>query len=76
MSDFLPTSIETRMKKPTKQVTALHYLLDPVLRMRRMEMNAAIATGKKLPDGTNKCDSWDIERLDRHGEEGAIGDED
>ena len=41
-----------------------------------MEMNAAIATGKKLPDGTNKCDSWDIERLDRHGEEGAIGDED
>ena len=32
--------------------------------------------GKKLPDGTDKCDSWDIERLDRHGEEGAIGDED
>jgi hypothetical protein len=32
--------------------------------------------GKKLPDGTNKCDSWDIERLDRDGEEGAIGDED
>ena len=32
--------------------------------------------GKKLPDGTNKCDSWDIERLDRDGEEEAIGDED
>lgn len=29
--------------------------------------------GKKLPDGTNKCDSWDIERLDRDGEEGATG---
>ena len=64
----MPTSNETRMKKPTKQVTALQYLLDPVLRMRRMEMNAAIATGKKLPDGTNKCDSWDIERLDQDDE--------
>jgi hypothetical protein len=32
--------------------------------------------GKKLLDGTNKCDSWDIERLDRDGEEGAIRDED
>jgi len=32
--------------------------------------------GKKLPDGTNKCDSLDIERLDRDGEERAIGDED
>ena len=32
--------------------------------------------GKKLQDGTNKCDSWDIERLDRDGEEGATGDED
>jgi hypothetical protein len=25
--------------------------------------------GKKLLDGTDKCDSWDIERLDRNGEE-------
>ena len=72
----MPTSIETRMKKPTKQVTALQYLLDPVLRMRRMEMNAAIATGKKLPDGTNKCDSWDIERLDQDDEERTIEDGD
>ena len=32
--------------------------------------------GKKRPDGTDKCDSWDIERLDRDGEEGETGDED
>jgi hypothetical protein len=32
--------------------------------------------GKKLPDATNKCDSWDIERLDRDSEDEAIGDED
>lgn len=32
--------------------------------------------GKKLPDGTNKYDSWDIERLDQDDEERAIGDED
>ena len=32
--------------------------------------------GKKLPGGTNKCDSWDIERLDQDDEERAIGDED
>jgi ribonuclease HI len=32
--------------------------------------------GKKLPDGTDKCDSWDIERLDREHEERTIGDED
>jgi hypothetical protein len=31
---------------------------------------------KKLPDGTNKCDSWDIERLDQEDEERAIGDKD
>jgi hypothetical protein len=32
--------------------------------------------GKKLPNGTDKCDLWDIERLERDGEEGAIRDED
>jgi hypothetical protein len=32
--------------------------------------------GKKLPDGTHKCDSWDIERLDQDDEERAIGNED
>jgi len=31
--------------------------------------------GKKLPDSTDKCDSWDIERLDQDDEERAIGDE-
>jgi hypothetical protein len=29
---------------------------------------------KKLPDGTNKCDSWDIELLDQEDEEKTIGD--
>ena len=32
--------------------------------------------GKKLPDGMDKCDSWDIERLDREDEERTIEDED
>jgi hypothetical protein len=31
--------------------------------------------GKKLPDGTNKYDSWDIERLDRNGEERPTGED-
>ena len=31
---------------------------------------------KRLPDGTSKCDSWDIESLDREGEERTTGDED
>jgi hypothetical protein len=31
---------------------------------------------KKLPDSTNKCDSWDIERIDQDGEDRTTGDED
>jgi hypothetical protein len=31
---------------------------------------------KKLRDGTDKCDSWDIERLDRNGEECTTWDGD
>jgi hypothetical protein len=32
--------------------------------------------GKKLLDGTNECYLWDIERLDRDGEERTAGNED
>jgi hypothetical protein len=31
--------------------------------------------GQKLPDITNKCGSWDIERLDREGEERTTGED-
>ena len=54
----------------------LETLFEQVATIDVLQYIESTEVGKKLPDGTNKCDSWDIERLDRDGEEGAIGDED
>jgi hypothetical protein len=54
----------------------LETLFEQVATVDVLQYIESTEVGKKLPDGTNKCDSWDIERLDRDGEEEAIGDED
>ena len=54
----------------------LETLFEQVATIDVLQYIESTEVGKKLPDGTNKCDSWDIERLDRDGEEGATGDED
>jgi hypothetical protein len=54
----------------------LETLFEQVATIDVLQYIESTEVGKKLPDGTNKCDSWDIERLDRDGEEGAIGNED
>jgi hypothetical protein len=40
-----------------------------------LEYIESTEVGKKLPDGTNKYESWDIEQLDRAGEERTTGED-
>jgi hypothetical protein len=54
----------------------LETLFEQVATIEVLQYIESTEVGKKLPDGTNKCDSWDIERLDQDDEERAIGDED
>ena len=54
----------------------LETLFEQVATIDVLQYIESTEVGKKLLDGTNKCDSWNIERLDRDGEEEAIGDED
>jgi len=54
----------------------LETLFERVATIDVLQYIESTKVGKKLPDGTDKCDSWDIERLDRDGEERAVGDED
>jgi hypothetical protein len=54
----------------------LETLFEQIATIDVLQYIESTEVGKKLPDGTNKCDSWDIERLDQGDEERAIGDED
>jgi hypothetical protein len=54
----------------------LEILFEQVATIDVLQYIKSTEVGKKLPDGTDKCDSWDIERLDREDEERTIGDED
>jgi hypothetical protein len=54
----------------------LETLFEQVATIDVLQYIESTEVGEKLPDGTNKCDSWDIERLDQDDEERAIGDED
>jgi hypothetical protein len=47
----------------------LETLLEQVATIDVLQYIESTEVGKKLPDGMDKCDSWDIERLDRNDEE-------
>jgi len=54
----------------------LETLFEQVATIDVLQYIESTEVGKKLPDGTDKCDSWDIERLDRNGEECTTWDGD
>jgi hypothetical protein len=54
----------------------LETLFEQVATVDVLQYIESTEVSKKLPDGVDKCNSWDIERLDREDEESAIGDED
>jgi hypothetical protein len=43
----------------------LQTLFEQVATIHVLQYIESTEVGRKLPDGTDKCDSWDIERLDQ-----------
>lgn len=54
----------------------LETLFEQVATIDVLQYIESTEVGKKLPDGTDKCDLWDIERLDQDDEERTIEDGD
>jgi hypothetical protein len=53
----------------------LETLLKQIATIDVLQFIESTEVGEKLLDGTNKYDSWDIERLDRDGEERSTGED-
>jgi hypothetical protein len=53
----------------------LETLLKQIATIDVLQYIESTEVGEKLLDGTNKYDSWDIERLDRDGEERSTGED-
>jgi hypothetical protein len=53
----------------------LETLLKQIAKIDVLQYIESTEVGEKLLDGTNKYDSWDIERLDRDGEERSTGED-
>jgi hypothetical protein len=47
----------------------LETLFEQVAMIDVLQYIESTEVSKKLPDSMDKCDSWDIERLDRNGED-------
>ena len=54
----------------------LETLFEQVATIDVLQYIESTEVGKKLPDGTDKCDLWDIERLDQDDDERTIEDGD
>ena len=54
----------------------LETLFEQVATIDVLQYIESTEVGKKLPDSADKCDLWDIERLDRDDEERTIEDGD